>query len=305
MVTPIEKGKLFEEQATQILEEEGYEIVKWASKENWFCTYDFIVKKEGEEKYCEVRGRMTKKGIFTFSNRKLNRLRELATEKQVIFVFIRDTEYKIVSLDDLPAVKYVFSTALPERKKRTKKSVVRKLSKRRKRPKEIVGGGIRINVKLNRQVYLFFHNMNYEFATFNRDTLVNLMEFYEKNKDNFKPDVHRTFFDTPNDRNYTRVNIEISKEEYQHFRILKVAFCVRKNEEVIRQLIDFYLYAQGGLLLFPRYGAPSPHQIRVELGEKVYQQFRRAKKEMGVKTNRECIEKLLDFWERNHEEGKG
>ena len=46
-------------------------------------------------------------------------------------------------------------------------------------------------------------------------------------------------------------------------------------------------------------------RINVELYETAYNDFRRAKADMGVKTNFEVIEKLLDFWERNHEGGKG
>lgn len=46
-------------------------------------------------------------------------------------------------------------------------------------------------------------------------------------------------------------------------------------------------------------------QIRIELYETTYNDFRRAKADMGVKSNFECVKKLLDFWERNHEKGKG
>lgn len=112
-MTPVEIGKVFEEEAKETLEREGYEIKRWFSKEKWTAPCDMLVEKDGEEMYCEVRGVSGEKSSILFPAQKIANLEALAEHKPVILFLIRNGEHKIVRLEDLPKERYV---AYPQKK---------------------------------------------------------------------------------------------------------------------------------------------------------------------------------------------
>lgn len=112
-MTPCEIGKIFEEQAKEVLEREGYKIKQWFSKENWTAPCDMLVEKEGEEMYCEVRGVTGRLSSITFSTQKMANLEALNEHKPVILFLVRRGKHKIVRLEDLPKERYV---AYPKKK---------------------------------------------------------------------------------------------------------------------------------------------------------------------------------------------
>lgn len=112
-MTPIEQGRLFEEQAKVALEREGYEIKRWFSKENWTAPCDMLLEREGEEIYCEVRGVTGEKSPLIFPAQKIANLKALAEHTPVILFLIRNSNQKIVPLENLPQERYV---AYPHKK---------------------------------------------------------------------------------------------------------------------------------------------------------------------------------------------
>lgn len=112
-MTPCETGKMFEEQAKEGLEREGYKIKRWFSKENWTAPCDMLVEKEGKEMYCEVRGVTGRLSSITFSAQKMANLEALNEHKTVILFLVRRGEHKIVRIEDLPKERYV---AYPKKK---------------------------------------------------------------------------------------------------------------------------------------------------------------------------------------------
>ena len=112
-MTPCETGKMFEEQAKEVLEREGYKIKRWFSKENWTAPCDMLVEREGKEMYCEVRGVTGRLSSITFSAQKMANLEALAEHTPVILFLVRWGGHKIVRLEDLPKERYV---AYPKKK---------------------------------------------------------------------------------------------------------------------------------------------------------------------------------------------
>lgn len=99
MQNKVQIGKEFEEKAIDILKKEGFEILEHSSKLNWGRTYDFIVIKNNEKCYVEVRGRKNGKykNNFSINKKKLNKLRDL--NKKVLILCINNEEYFIFDLD--------------------------------------------------------------------------------------------------------------------------------------------------------------------------------------------------------------
>ena len=112
-MTPCETGKMFEEQAKEVLEREGYKIKRWFSKENWTAPCDMLVENEGEEMYCEVRGVTGRLSSITFSAQKMASLEALSEHTPVILFLVRRGKHKIVRIEDLPKERYV---AYPKKK---------------------------------------------------------------------------------------------------------------------------------------------------------------------------------------------
>jgi Holliday junction resolvase-like predicted endonuclease len=106
-INKVEMGRVFEDQAKIFLEDNGYMINRWYSKENWHAPCDMLVEKNGIEMYCEVRGLNGEKSAYTFTGRKMDTLTVLSEHKPVIFVLIRKNKCKVVSIDDLPTERYV------------------------------------------------------------------------------------------------------------------------------------------------------------------------------------------------------
>jgi Holliday junction resolvase-like predicted endonuclease len=107
IINPIEVGQAFEEQAKIFLENNGYTINRWYSKENWGSPCDMLVEKNGIEMYCEVRGLNGDRSAYTFTGQKMDTLTVLSEHKPVIFVLIRKNKCKVVSINDLPMERYV------------------------------------------------------------------------------------------------------------------------------------------------------------------------------------------------------
>ena len=106
-MTPCEKGRLFEEQASGVLEQEGYQIKRWFSKEKWTAPCDMLIEKDGKEIYCEVRGVTKEKTPIILSAQKMANLEALAEHTPVVLFLIRNGEHKIVPIEDLPKERYV------------------------------------------------------------------------------------------------------------------------------------------------------------------------------------------------------
>lgn len=112
-MTPIEQGKLFEEQAKVTLEKEGYQIKRWFSKEKWNAPCDMLLEKGNKEIYCEVRGVTREKNPIIFPAQKIANLEALAEHTPVILFLIRNRNHKIVPLENLAEERYV---AYPHKK---------------------------------------------------------------------------------------------------------------------------------------------------------------------------------------------
>lgn len=106
-MSPCERGRLFEEQASRVLEQEGYQIKRWFSKEKWTAPCDMLIEKDGKEIYCEVRGVMKEKAHIIFSAQKMANLEALAEHTPMVLFLIRNGEHKIVPIEDLPKERYV------------------------------------------------------------------------------------------------------------------------------------------------------------------------------------------------------
>ena len=106
-MSPCERGRLFEEQASRVLEQEGYQIKRWFSKEKWSSPCDMLIEKEGKEIYCEVRGVTKEKAFIIFSAQKMASLQALAEHTPMVLFLIRNGEHKIVPIEDLPRERYV------------------------------------------------------------------------------------------------------------------------------------------------------------------------------------------------------
>jgi len=132
IINPIEVGQAFEEQAKRFLENNGYVIKQWYSKDNWHAPCDMLIEKDGKEIYCEVRGLNGNKSAYTFTDQKMDSLTALSKHKPLIFVLIRKNICKIVSLDDLPTERYV---SYPKRRLATNYyRVVNRLHKKPSQP---------------------------------------------------------------------------------------------------------------------------------------------------------------------------
>ena len=101
----IQIGKEFEEEAKEFINMSGFDIVEHTSKINFNSHYDFIISKNNEEYYLEVRGRRTGKSqnYFSFSKRKLNYLKNL--DKPVLIMLINNSGFSLIKLEDIELYK--------------------------------------------------------------------------------------------------------------------------------------------------------------------------------------------------------
>jgi len=134
----VEVGKEFEKQAKEIFNKEGYDVIEESSKINPLCHYDFIVDKQDQKYFIEVRGRKKGKYIkyFFMSKRKLVYLRELGGE--VLILLINCFGYDFINLKDIN--KYCKSIKIGNKKLYpiTSNRLKKKISKLRKDYKKII-----------------------------------------------------------------------------------------------------------------------------------------------------------------------
>ena len=94
----VEKGFAFEEEAIKFLEEQGYNLVEWASRKNWRSRYDLIVEKDGQTFYVEVRG-TTVATRPTMPRAKFEFLKKLGNS---LVVLITPSWKKVLTLKEAP-----------------------------------------------------------------------------------------------------------------------------------------------------------------------------------------------------------
>ena len=96
----VQIGKQIEKRAIKLLIKEGYEIVSKDSEINWHSPYDVTVKKDDITYYVEVRGRRHGKNsnIFWIKKNKLEKLKKLDQDQEVLIMCINEKGYILFSL---------------------------------------------------------------------------------------------------------------------------------------------------------------------------------------------------------------
>jgi len=103
--SPSVKGFEGEALALKILQDEGFQDIKWLSKEDNMSAADFQGTKDGNKFLIEVRYRYSSTGWFTIQTEKIDRIRRIANEesaKVMILLIAKEGKYQLLSVENSP-----------------------------------------------------------------------------------------------------------------------------------------------------------------------------------------------------------